>query len=85
MGVHRGPYSEDFPVGTMVRVADRDALEAFRRDWQWHHPLEAIQVPFAGQMTLIRSVSFYHGGDELYELVGIPGIWHGQCLRTVSG
>ena len=26
-------------------------------------------------------VAFYHGGDPLYKLAGIPGLWHEQCLR----
>lgn len=24
---------------------------------------------------------YYHGGDELYWLKGVPGVWHEQCLR----
>lgn len=84
MGVLRGAYSEDFPVGTMVRIADRDSLEAFRGEWRWHHPLEATQLPYAGETAQIKNVSFYHGGDELYELDGVPGVWHGQCLRTLN-
>jgi hypothetical protein len=64
--------------------ADRDVLDAFRRDWRWHHPFEETQLPFAGQTTQIKKVSFYHGGEELYELAGVPGIWHGQCLRAVN-
>jgi hypothetical protein len=23
----------------------------------------------------------HHGGDELYKLKGVPGIWHEQCLE----
>ncbi len=84
MGVRRGAYSEDFPVGTTVRIADRDTLEAFRRDWGWHHPLESTQLSFAGHEAQVKNVSFYHGGDELYELDGVPGIWHGQCLRDAN-
>ena len=26
---------------------------------------------------------FYHGGDELYKLKGMPGVWHEQCLKEV--
>ncbi len=80
MGKTRGPYAEEFPVGTTVRVLGRTGLEAFRRDWQWHHPLEDSQLAFAGQTAKVNSVSFYHGGDELYELEGIPGTWHEACL-----
>ena len=80
MGKTRGPYTEEFPVGTTVSVVDRINLEAFRRDWHWHHPLEDSQLAFAGQTAKVKSVSFYHGGDELYELDGIPGTWHEACL-----
>lgn len=85
MGAHNGQYQEDFPVGTIVRIRDRDVLEAFMREWRWHHPLTAEQLRFAGQAAAVKDVSFYHGGDELYELDGIPGTWHEQCLdRTES-
>ena len=84
MGVRRGAYSEDFPVGTMVRITEREHLESFQREWRWHHPLEASQLSFAGQTAQVRKVSFYHGGAELYELDGVPGIWHGHCLRMVN-
>jgi len=80
MGKRRGPYSEEFAVGTTVTIADRAVLEVFLRDWRWHHPLEPVQLSFAGHHAHVKSVSFYHGGDELYELEGIPGIWHEQCL-----
>ena len=32
----------------------------------------------------MAEVSFYFGGDELYRLKDIPGIWHEVCLRPVS-
>jgi hypothetical protein len=80
MGKRRGPYSEEFAVGTKVIIADRAVLEAFLRDWRWHHPLEPAQLSFAGHRARVKAVSSYHGGDELYDLEGIPGIWHEQCL-----
>jgi hypothetical protein len=84
MGLRRGAYVDDFPVGTTVRIADRETLEMFHREWRWHHPLDPTQLAFAGRPAAVKSVSFYHGGDELYELHGVPGIWHGQCLRTLN-
>ena len=33
MGKTEGPYVEEFPVGTIVRVVERDALESFRLKW----------------------------------------------------
>ena len=29
-------------------------------------------------------VGFYHGGDALYELEGVPGVWHEVCLRKAG-
>jgi hypothetical protein len=31
---------------------------------------------------MVTSVRYYHGGDVLYELEGIPGIWHEACLTS---
>jgi hypothetical protein len=39
---------------------------------------------FAGHETRVKNVFFYHGGDELYELDNVPGIWHEQCLKDAS-
>jgi hypothetical protein len=82
MGRTKGPYNAEFPAGTWVRVVDRPALEIFMIEWKWHHPLESSQLQFAGQRTQVESVHAYHGGDELYELKGIPGIWHEACLEA---
>jgi hypothetical protein len=60
---------------------NRAELEEFRKRWQWHHPLQDEQLEFAGQSAVVASVAFYHGGDELYRLNGVPGIWHEECLR----
>jgi hypothetical protein len=77
------PYKEDFPVGSTVRIADASRLQEFQRTWQYHHKLNPEQVGYAGQIAEVEKVSFYHGGDVLYELRGIPGIWHEQCLASV--
>ena len=84
MGKTKGSYNAEFPVGTRVRVTDRQTLEKFRAEWKWHHQLEASQLQFAGELTQIESVSFYHGGDELYQLKGVPGIWHESCLKAIA-
>ena len=67
-------YQEKFPVGTTVRIAERAELERFRREWQFHDKLEAEQLSYAGQTARVRDVGFYHGGDALYHLDGVPGI-----------
>jgi hypothetical protein len=84
MGRTRGAYKEEFPVGTTVRVVDRAELEAFVQTWTLHDPLQSGQLAFAGATARVASVGFYHGGDELYSLEGVPGIWHEACLGLVS-
>jgi hypothetical protein len=74
------PYEELFRAGTRVRIAPRQQLEQFKERWHFHHPLTADQLEFAGRQSTVREVSFYHGGDVLYTLDGIPGIWHEECL-----
>jgi hypothetical protein len=67
-------YQEKFPVGTTVRIAGRPELERFLREWQFHHKLDAEQLAFAGRTARVTDVGFYHGGDVLYNLDGVPGI-----------
>jgi len=74
------PYHERFPVGSRVTVAPRERLEEFIRTWRFHHPLTAQQLSFAGRGATVREVSFYHGGDVLYTLDSVPGLWHEQCI-----
>ena len=81
MGV---PYKEEFPAGTRVQITSRQVLEAFARDWKFHHPLESEQMEYAGIQATVRSVGFYHGGDPLYVLEGIPGTWHESCIELAQ-
>jgi hypothetical protein len=78
------PYREAFPVGSHVRIADLRELGEFRKSWKEHHPLEDGQLVFAGRTAIVASVGFYHGGDVLYELAGVPGQWHECCLRPLT-
>ncbi len=77
------PYKERFPVGSRVRVNDLADLTAFKRVWKHHHPLSEEQMRFADKVAAIEGVSFYHGGDVLYKLSGIDGIWHEACLQEL--
>ena len=75
-------YDEDFPVGSKVRVADASVLEHYLRpNWVYDHPLDPANIRLAGSVQVVASVAFYHGGDVLYELEGVPGQWHEACLR----
>jgi hypothetical protein len=74
-------YHEEFPAGSSVRIADQLTLEEFRRTWKYHNKLEDRQLSYHDQIAVVKQVSFYHGGDVLYELEGVSGIWHECCLR----
>jgi hypothetical protein len=75
-------YKEAFLKGSMVKVADRSILEKFFETWNLHNKLKPEQLDYADQIAEVESVGFYHGGDELYKLKGIPGIWNKQCLEA---
>jgi hypothetical protein len=81
MGTRNGPYKADFPIGTNVRVRARDFLETFRQSWKFHNPLKECQLDYSGRGASVARVGYYYGGDELYTLEGIPGIWHECCLE----
>jgi len=82
MGRTKGPYKEEFPKGSTVKIASRPSLENFLRTWKLHNKLKPDQLNYAGQLAEVESVGFYHGGDELYKLKGVPGVWHEQCLEA---
>jgi len=84
MGRAKGAYNAEFPAGSTVKIAERPALEAFMQSWKFHDPLQPSQLDFAGHLAAVESVGFYFGGDELYKLKAIPGIWHEQCLEAVT-
>jgi hypothetical protein len=75
------PYKNAFDVGASVRIRPRDELAQFKADWKYHHALSVEQLAFAGTVTRVRRVGFYHGGDPLYVLEDAPGQWHEVCLE----
>lgn len=77
-------YKERFPKGARVRVAALAHLEAFRKDWAYHHKLQPEQLQFASCTATIKSVGFYHGGDVIYQLEQLPGTWHESCLEPME-
>jgi hypothetical protein len=84
MGRTKGSYQAEFPKGSEVRVASRSELETFQKEWKYHHKLLDEQLEYAGTIARVARISFYHGGDELYELEGVRGIWHECCLTAVT-
>jgi hypothetical protein len=84
MGARNGPYNADFPEGTVVRIAPRSDLERFMTVWKLHNPLQPSQLAYAGVTAHVIHVHYYHGGDELYSLDCVPGLWHETCLRGIG-
>ncbi len=77
-------YIEKFPVGSQVRVADAQSLQEFQLTWKYHNRIQDDQLNYAGMVAEVETVGFYHGGDVIYRLRGIPGLWHQQCLFPTS-
>lgn len=76
MGRTRGAYNIEFAVGSWVKIADRETLHAFLRSWKYHNKLQPEQIDYHDRLARVEDAGVYHGGDELYRLEGIPGIWH---------
>jgi hypothetical protein len=76
------PYEAQFREGIQIRINDKESLERFAREWQYHNPLTREQMQFAGVVATIVGIGFYHGGDPLYTLENVPGVWHEECLGT---
>lgn len=75
-------YDPKFAQGERVCIVDRAALDEFYQTYKLHHPLQEIQLGYAGQVTEIIRSMMYHGADQLYELKDVPGIWHENLLET---
>jgi hypothetical protein len=69
-----------FPDGSRVRIAARPALEEFSRTWKFHHKLQSEQLDYAGRVAKVANSGMYHGGDIIYRLEDVPGMWHERCL-----
>jgi hypothetical protein len=77
------PYDASFPESSQVRIADTLVLEQFLKTWTYHNKLKSEQLAFAGRTAKVAKIGYYHGGDVLYWLEGVPGVWHEQCLTGV--
>jgi len=69
----------------MVKIADRATLDEFVRTWRFHHKLTTDQLPFAGHVVRVKWRGMYHGGDMMYDLEGVPGVWHERLLSPADG
>ena len=83
MGTTKGLNKAEFEVGSEVRVADRAFIEEYLEAGQYHNELEPEQLEYAGRVAKVKSVEFFHGGDEIYTLEGLPCVWHEECLTAV--
>jgi hypothetical protein len=83
VGKTKGLNKAEFEVGSQVRIADRAFLQSFLDAGQYHNELEPEQLEYAGRAAAVKGVDFFHGGDEIYTLEGIPGVWHEECLTAV--
>jgi len=59
-------------------------LQAFQRTWTYHHKLNSEQLSYADTIAEVEEVGFYHGGDVLYKLRSVPGIWLEECLGPAA-
>jgi hypothetical protein len=82
MGKTKGINNAEFEVGSTVKIAGRAFLEDFLEAGQYHNELEPEQLEFAGRTAKVKAVDFFTGGDEIYTLEGIPGVWHEECLAA---
>ncbi len=82
MGKTKGLNNAEFEVGSEVRIADRAFLESFLEAGQYHNELEPEQLEYAGRIAKVKNLTFFTGGDEIYSLEGIPGVWHEECLSA---
>lgn len=74
-------YQARYPEGCAVRILRRDQLLEFQSRWKYHHNVRDDQLEHGGRIVKVRGISFYHGGDTLYQLDGVPGYWHEECLQ----
>jgi hypothetical protein len=78
------PYEARYHVGSEVRISSPEKLQLFQREWKYHHKLTDEQLEYGNRLAEVESVGFYHGGDVLYKLLAIPGIWHEDCLNSTE-
>ena len=78
------PYSASHPVDSAIRIAERMVLDDFAKTWTLYNPLSTEQLAFAGRESTVKSVGYYRGGDVLYVLYDVPGVWHEQCLEPAA-
>ncbi len=70
-------------VGSLVRIADREALEEALVGSTAHLP-EPTQFLHTGATARVVHVRFNADGDPLYGLDGCPGLWSESWLSPLT-
>ena len=67
-----------------MQIRDRAGLETFRASRRFHNSLQPEQLAWAGRRGRVNQVGLYHGGDPLYSLHDLAGVWHESCLKAIA-
>jgi hypothetical protein len=70
---------DKFQAGDRVRIKSLEILQEFTLH-PVYQPLQESQFKYADKLAVIAESSMYHGGNILYQLKGVPGIWHQDLL-----
>jgi|SRR5688572_9535111 hypothetical protein len=70
-----------FKEGAEIRIASSAQIEQFARTSQFHDLLRPEQLQHANRTAIVRASGIYRG-DVVYQLKGVPGIWHEQLLSS---
>jgi hypothetical protein len=71
-----------YTEGSRVRICSRARIEEFVRTGRYRRKIEDQQLAFAGQMATVKWSGLYDGGGFVYQLAGVPGLWHEQLLES---
>ncbi len=71
------------PVGSLVRIADRENLEKALVGSTVHLP-EPMQFLHTGATARVVHVRFSADGEPLYGLDGRPGLWSESWLSPLT-
>jgi hypothetical protein len=76
--------SVKYTQGSSVRICSLARLQEFLQTGRYRRKIEPQQFAFAGQIAMVKWSGLYEGGGFVYQLDGVPGLWHEQLLESVS-
>ena len=71
-----------YTQGSRVRISSRERIEEVLRTGRYRRKVEEQQFAFAGQVATVKWSGLYDGGGFVYQLAGVPGLWHEQLLES---